>query len=439
MKMANAILLACAMTAGGAFGAATVSEVIVRQQWPWKPQVNVDFTVVGSQSEVAEMTMGAYSGTRFLGYVPPAKCHGDTIVTSNGPKRITFDPTEIPFLVEAGTMADFRIDVIPNVTDPEDILYMIFDLRKTPGEEGQVEYVTAFSLTNGVWGTWEKSRWGMLDTPSWTGVTEDDKYKTTHLVVRRIPAGAFTYGTTAGTDAYRDEDIVRKSVSLDAYYIGVFETTVSQYNYIQDKDSQAGASMKPSTYKYYRTSTAKNAIRGNSATGTGVWPTNKGVRSNGIMGLLRARTGLDFDLPTEAQWEKAARGGSSGIYYSSNSESFADTQNMLKTLAWCRANDANVHEVGLKLPNDFGLYDVLGNVGEVVLDWYASAYVPADANPDGPDSPSEASKRVTKGYTYYGWEARPEAESIHLGGRDSITDNDASTQIGYRVCCPSPF
>jgi formylglycine-generating enzyme required for sulfatase activity len=76
-----------------------------------------------------------------------------------------------------------------------------------------------------------------------------------------------------------------------------------------------------------------------------------------------------YQLPTEQQWEYACRAGSSNRYY------FGDDESKLRDYAWYKANsDGHPHPVGLKKPNAWGLYDMLGNVNERCLDWSKPSY-----------------------------------------------------------------
>lgn len=96
---------------------------------------------------------------------------------------------------------------------------------------------------------------------------------------------------------------------------------------------------------------------------------------------LNQETGKKYRLPTEAEWEYAARGGnrSKGYEYAGS--------NNIDEVAWYSNNsNRKVHDVGTKLPNELGIYDMSGNVFEVCNDWYGKYNSDAVTNPQGPDS-----------------------------------------------------
>ena len=100
-------------------------------------------------------------------------------------------------------------------------------------------------------------------------------------------------------------------------------------------------------------------------------------------------------LPTEAEWEYAARAGSTAARYGE-----------LDAVAWYTSNSGGkTHEVGQKQPNAFGLYDILGNVWEWVSDWNATSYPPGAAT--DPHGPSSGEYRVLRGGSWHSISRHP--------------------------------
>ena len=110
-----------------------------------------------------------------------------------------------------------------------------------------------------------------------------------------------------------------------------------------------------------------------------------------FIGKLNARTGMQFRLPTEAEWEYAARGGNRSKGYK-----YAGSDN-LDEAGWYDGNSGkHTHPVGLKKPNELGLYDMSGNVWEWCEDWYGDYTEESQTNPVGPQS-GEWGRRVLRG------------------------------------------
>jgi formylglycine-generating enzyme required for sulfatase activity len=112
---------------------------------------------------------------------------------------------------------------------------------------------------------------------------------------------------------------------------------------------------------------------------------------------LYKNTGIFYRLPTEAEWEYACRAGTTTIF------PFGDDEAKLGEYAWYSSNSDNrYHKVGLKKPNAWGLYDMLGNVGEWVLDQYQPEYYATitDNAVDPVRQPEARHPRTVKGGAY---------------------------------------
>ena len=135
---------------------------------------------------------------------------------------------------------------------------------------------------------------------------------------------------------------------------------------------------------------------------------------------LNKMTGMFFRLPTEAEWEFAARGGkkSRGYKYSGS--------NSCDSVAWYYNNSWNkTHPVGTKAPNELGLYDMTGNVSEWCQDWYGSYYHEHRTDPIGPD---KGTHRVIRGGGYYNEKVRYCNTS-----RDYLPPSTVSPSVGFRL------
>jgi formylglycine-generating enzyme required for sulfatase activity len=175
-----------------------------------------------------------------------------------------------------------------------------------------------------------------------------------------------------------------------------------------------------------------NTVRG------GTWPGGT-PGSTTFMGKLRSKTGLNFDLPTEAQWEYACRAGTTkALNNNTDLQSTGQDPNMdILGRYWYNGGSTynsdpvnGAHTtVGSYLVNNWGLYDMHGNVWEWCLDWYANSYGGDATNPGGPAS---GSYRVVRGGSW----------SRNAGGcrsayRGDPDPDDADSDYGFRLVLPA--
>lgn len=210
-----------------------------------------------------------------------------------------------------------------------------------------------------------------------------DEYKITKILLRRIEPGEVKLG-----DA--------KPVALTKpFYMGVFEVTQKQYSLVTGNNpSKYKGDMRPVEYVSW------NTIRGNSDTYN--WPTVTTVDPNSFIGKLQAKTGLNFDLPTEAQWEYACRAGTTSNFNNGgSSDDDLEIDGDLEILGrYCNNSEdgkggyGEHTTVGSYFPNAWGLYDMHGNVFEWCLDWYGN--INSDPATDWQGA-SSGSDRVQRG------------------------------------------
>lgn len=136
---------------------------------------------------------------------------------------------------------------------------------------------------------------------------------------------------------------------------------------------------------------------------------------------LRSKTGLYFSLPTEAQWEFAARGGnrSHGFKYSGS--------NTIDQVAWYSFNANSTHRVATKHPNELGLYDMSGNVMELCSDYFGEYSEEPQKNPTGPET---GTRRVIRGGS---WGNASDVSRVSC--RNSCREEVANDNLGLRLVC----
>ena len=215
-----------------------------------------------------------------------------------------------------------------------------------------------------------------------------------------IPAGAFTMGTT---DGHPDEQPVHTVRISQPFYLGKYEVTQAQWEAVMGHN--------PSTFR-----------------GHPKFPVEQVSWEDVQEFLHRLNTeegSTQYRLPTEAEWEYAARAGTTTAY------GFGSDMSRLDEYAWYGGNSAHKsHPVGQLKPNAWGLHDMHGNVWEWVQDWYETYPAGTVTDPQGPVSGASRAFRGG-GQSNVAWRCR--LSSRGHGPPDSRLD-----AVGVRVLRAAP-
>lgn len=228
------------------------------------------------------------------------------------------------------------------------------------------------------------------------------------FVMVKVPFGTFTMGPNEGYTGDNWE-YPRHEVTLSPYYIGETEVTQALW--------KAVMGYNPSTFKYdYR------------PVETVSWN-----QCQLFINKLNELTGMCFRLPTEAEWEYAARGGNKSKGYICSGSNDADE------VAWYWDNipSERTQPVAMKKANELGLYDMSGNVSEWCNDWYDTNYYSYSpiANPKGPQSGSNRVERSNSwGYAWSSSYGTQYAERLcRVWHRLGLPPTESSKYVGFRL------
>ena len=249
------------------------------------------------------------------------------------------------------------------------------------------------------------------DEPVEPSETETFTVKGVTFKMVKVEGGTFTMGATSeqGSDAQSNEKPAHQ-VMLSGYSIG--ETEVTQELWLAVMGSNPSQFTAAGGY-YDNLQRPVERVSWNDC--------------QTFISKLNSLTGNNFRLPTEAEWEYAARGGnkSKGYKYAGS--------NVIGDVAWYKENaydmgstsfEYGTHSVATKDPNELGLYDMSGNVWEWVNDWYGD-YANAQVNPTGP---ATGSGRVNRGG---GWGYT--ATSCRVSSRFSNAPTSTAYNLGLRL------
>lgn len=213
-----------------------------------------------------------------------------------------------------------------------------------------------------------------------------------------IEGGTFWMGfTSEQEEEYKYNEKPVHEVTLSDFYIGKYEVTQAQWRAVMGTNPSYFSNCDNCPVESISWSDIKKFLR-----------------------KLNELTGKNYRLPTEAEWEYAARGGkrSKGYKYSGS--------NAVGTVGWYLDNSGEkTQPVGQKAPNELGIYDMTGNVFEWCQDWYGDYRSRTQTNPSGPSS---GSFRI-----YRGGSSGSTAKDMRISGRRSGGSGGNYYYVGFRL------
>ena len=311
IKRSIASITACVMVGIASIAYAdtpTITDVTAQQRYPWNGKVDISYTITGDIA--AKPKQQALSTSLKVTAIDMVAHTTNTATQLSGDLSLDEGTHAIVWDMNADGLTFKSSNVVFMVAcETTNALYCVIDLSEGAN-------ATSYPVTY------------MAEPPN--GGFNVDEYKTTKLVLRRLEAGTFIMGEDQNNESHR--------VTLTKpFFCGLFEVTQKQYNLVDGVTFSSGDTLPVNGMSY------------------------RSIKRSFIV-KFRARTGLDFDLPTEAQWEYACRAGTTTKFSYGNSAN--------GNYMWYSGNsDGTLHSVGLKSANPWGLYDMHGNVREWCLDF----------------------------------------------------------------------
>ena len=349
--MKKLVLIICLVLGAAVFATPTISDLKVTTVEPLAFEIVYEVSGAEAGDASRELVLKMVSGETTY----TAKSVTGATVCTNGAHQICWDLTADGITLGKGNVS---VTVEYKAVAP---LYCVIDLSAGSSAE---KYTVTY-----------------LDQEPEGGFNRDE-YKTTKLVLKRVEAGTFTMG-----DADEEDNLPHEVTLTKSFYMGLFEMTQKQWNLVMGTTPwTANEWGSGDTYPAYCIS--YNKVRG-SGYGS-KWPASDNVDMySSFIGKMRNRTGIRVDLPTEAQWEYTCKAGRTTKY------SYGDTAS--DEYMWTDYDGMSSHEVGLKKANDWGFYDMHGNIAEWCLDWWDESQVLSEDSVDPKGATSATEYRMIRG------------------------------------------
>ena len=399
--MARRLLVWFCLALGLGLGAAEVTVMVdrVQQRWPWNGKVDIDYTITydDAEADIYVSFIGKDGGANRSFPLKTLAGAGANGVVKAGRHRITWDMSVDEPTLHTG---DFTVSVQAFTGAWP---YLVVDLS----------------------GGTDVSRYPVRYSALGPDVSQDT-CRTTELWLRLVPPGTFMMGSPAEELGRQSDETLHQVTLTRPFYIGVFEVTQKQYALVMGSNpSCRKGDTRPVEYVSY--DTLRGAVSGAS------WPQSHQVDEGSFFHVLRAKTALLFDLPTEAQWEYACRAGTSTALNSGKNLTNTQTCPNMDEVGRYRGNGLYHVKVGNYLPNAWGLYDMHGNVAEWCLDGYGKLSAEAVTDPTG----IKSNYRVQRGYGYvdnsYYCNA-DQCRSAYRGYASYLSTSKGNT-LGFRLVC----
>ena len=274
------------------------------------------------------------------------------------------------------------------------------------------------------------------------GGLTNDIYRTTHLVMKKVRAAGmtFTMGSPTDENQWRNTTEVQHRVALtNDYYLAIYETTRRQFALLECAEPNWEGAIQATPYGSDDSNQCPigfityNNLRGTAPTID--WPTT-GTTVGGYLATIRTTTGISsLDLPTEAQWEFACRAGTTTALYNGQECPNQYSSSAVPEIAWYYYNSdsgSKIHAVGGKPANNWGFYDMCGNVCEWCLDWLGDYDTTTSPVVDPPGS-AAGDYRIFRGGRFDSF-----SPVCRSAARTAGAPKDGDARFGFRLCLTLP-